>query len=159
MNAITWPAGYRKSGISTYFSIPFWNQSSRLRKSAKAELLSRNPVEWMDSWQGMSIDWQDTVAFLREVRRLSYANWPNEYFVPDDIASLILGYFADSEMDNEDVLYPVLELYGIYKDSDASVQIEDAVFGIDCTLGMLWRMIYDNRNRGLTGQKGSENSV
>lgn len=150
MNAITWPVGYRKSGIRTYFSIPFWNQSSRLRKSAKAELLSRNPVEWMDSWQGMSIDWQDTVAFLRDVRRLSYTNWPNEYFVPNDIASLILGYFADSEMDNEDVLYPVLELYGTYKDSDALVQIEDAVFGIDCTIGMLWRMIYDNRNRGLT---------
>ena len=143
MNRIAWPKACVNDPL-LWFSLPFVGKIARFKRSVKTELRNRSREEWLKEWMSCSIEWRETSLFLRIVVRLSYVNWPNEFVIPDDTAGIIMGYLGDSEMDSEDVLWPLLSLYGIKSDSYTAELIDKAVFIQHCTIRKLWEMIYAN---------------
>lgn len=143
MVSVTWPRCLANDPL-LFFSMPFIGKVARFKRSVKRELRNRSRVEWLESWKDCGITWRETALFLRIIVHLSYINWPNEHVGPDDVASVIMGYVGDSEMDDEDVLWPLLRMYGISTDSHAAELIQEAVFHDDCSIRSLWELIYAN---------------
>lgn len=131
--------------IKYFISLPFIGKISKTKRNAFSVLRSRDIDFLRNRWETCGANIPEVFIFLRLIRYFSYMKWPNYYFVPEDKAYIVLGYFTGVNDEAEDCIVPICKMFGITIDDDGMVEIVDSIFNHDCTILDFWRLI--NRYR------------
>jgi hypothetical protein len=123
---IDWPVGLNVNADRVFDIIPFIGVGSRIVRKAKRILRDRTMELVMAEWSKVKFPQESVVRMLRLIKILSrdYANWPNDFFMPFDIAAIPFCSIRGMCLDVDDIIEPFCYCYGVDKTEDFPLAID-----------------------------------
>ena len=115
IQSIEWDEGFNPLKDPFLAGVPICGFQSVVIRKVRRVLRQRTIDDSLTRWIECGVDVYKAAVLCDRIYHLtaSWANWPNQYYYPDDNARILLCYIPGLGVELNDVVRPLFKMYGV----------------------------------------------